>query len=82
MRIGRMLSVGYEKVLLLQTPQTANIARVISSYVYEVGLGATIPVPNALSLSSAVGIFSSLVNILMLFLANTVSRKFSEASLF
>ena len=82
MRIGRLLSVGYEKVLLLQTPQTANVARVISSYVYEVGLGATIPVPNALSLSSAVGIFSSLVNILMLFLANTVSRKFSESSLF
>ena len=82
MRIGRLLSVGYEKILLLQTPQTANVARVISSYVYEVGLGATIPVPNALSLSSAVGIFSSLVNILMLFLANTVSRKFSESSLF
>lgn len=82
MRIGCLLSVGYEKVLLLQTPQTANIARVISSYVYEVGLGATIPVPNALSLSSAVGIFSSLVNILMLFIANAVSRKFSESSLF
>jgi len=82
MRIGRLLSVGYEKVLLLQTPQTANVARVISSYVYEVGLGATIPVPNALSLSSAVGIFSSIINILMLFAANTVSRKFSETSLF
>ena len=82
MRIGKLFTSGYEKVLLLQTPQTANVARVISSYVYEVGLGATIPVPNALSLSTAVGIFSSIINILMLFLANTVSRKFSESSLF
>jgi len=82
MRIGRLLSVGYEKILLLQTDQTANVARVISSYVYEIGLGATIPVPNSLSLSSAVGIFSSLINILLLFVANTVSRKFSESSLF
>lgn len=82
LRIGGLLSVGYEKILLLQTPQTANVARVISSYVYEVGLGATIPVPNALSLASSVGIFSSIVNILMLFIANTISKKFSATSLF
>ncbi len=82
MRIGSLLSVGYEKILLLQTSQTANIARVISSYVYEVGLGADVIVPNALSISSAVGIMSSLVNLFLLFLANTVSRKFSESSLF
>ena len=82
MRIGNLLSVGYEKILLLQTSQTAEAARVISSYVYEVGLGATIPVPNALSLSSAVGVFSSVVNIIMLFMANFVSKKFSETSLF
>ncbi len=82
MKIGNLLTVGYEKILLLQTPQTADIARVISSYVYEISLGATIPVPNALSISSAVGIFSSIVNIILLIVANTISKKFSETSLF
>ncbi len=82
LRIGALLSVGYEKTLLLQTSQTANVARVISSYVYEVGLGSGIMIPNALSISSAVGIMSSLVNIFLLFVANTVSKKFTESSLF
>lgn len=82
MRVGSLLSIGYEKTLLLQTAQTANVARVISSYVYEVGLGAEVIVPNALSISSAVGIMSSLVNIVLLVLANTVSKKFSESGLF
>ncbi len=82
MQMGKMLSVGYEKTLLLQTDQTINTARVISSYVYEVGLGAQRPVPNALSYSSAIGLFQAVVNIMFLCLANFISRKFSETSLF
>jgi len=83
MRIGRMLSVGYEKIILLQTTRTKPVAQVISSYVYDVsfgdGSGAS---ANAQSFGSAVGIFQSVINILLLFIANTISRKFSESSLF
>lgn len=82
MQMGKMLSVGYEKTLLMQTDQTINTARVISSYVYEVGIGAQRPVPNALSYSSAIGLFQSVVNILFLCMANFISHKFSETSLF
>lgn len=82
MQMGRMLSVGYEKTLLLQTDQTINTARVISSYVYEVGLGAHRTVPNALSYSSAIGLFQAIVNIMFLCFANSISRKFTETSLF
>ncbi len=79
MRMGTVLSVGYEKVILLQTDYTKNVARVISSYVYEKSFGGG---SAKYSLSSAVGIFQSVVNILFLSIANTISKKFSESSLF
>ena len=79
-----MLNVGYEKIILLQTSQTKHVAQVISSYVYDLTFGAESGTQtiNAYSLSSAVGIFQSVTNIILLFIANTISKKFSESSLF
>ena len=82
MRIGKMLTTGYEKIILLQTSRTKEVAQVISSYVYDVTFGADIQIANSQSISSAVGILQSVINILLLFVANTISRKFSESSLF
>lgn len=84
MRVGQMLNVGYEKIILLQTSQTKHVAQVISSYVYDLTFGAESGTQtiNAYSLSSAVGIFQSVTNIILLFIANTISKKFSESSLF
>lgn len=78
MRMGQVLSVGYEKVILLQNSYTKSVSRVLSSYVYERGLGEG----NDISFSSAVGIFQSLVNILFLTLTNTISKKVSDSGLF
>ena len=78
MNMGSLLSVGYEKMLLLQNAYTKSISRVISLYVYERGLGEG----NDVSYSSAVGLFQSITNIILLSCANFVSRKVSETSLF
>ena len=77
MRLGQVLSVGYEKIILLYSPSTYNVADVISSYVYRIGIGGSRD-----SYSAAVGLFQSVINVLMLLLANRLSAKFSETSLF
>lgn len=76
LRVGQMLSVGYEKVLLLYNPAVYSTGDVINSYVYRVGLQAF-----NWSFSAAVGIFDSIVNLSLLLIANTVSRKFKQSSL-
>ena len=77
MRLGQVLSVGYEKVILLYSPSTYNVADVISSYVYRMGI-----VSSRYGYSAAVGLFQSLINVVMLMIANRLSAKFSETSLF
>ena len=82
MRMGSVLSVGYEKIILLQNSYNHDISQVISSYIYEVGLSGKYPRADAMPLSAAAGLFQSVVNIIFLVTANTISRKFSESSLF
>ncbi len=78
MRMGQVLSVGYEKVILLANDFTLKKAEVIMSYVYKEGLTGQFP---NYSYSTAVGLFNSVVNILLLCVANTISKKVSETSL-
>ncbi|MGI6261038.1 MAG: sugar ABC transporter permease, partial [Acutalibacteraceae bacterium] len=73
---GNLLSVGYEKIYLLQTPLNTNVSEVISTYVYKVGL-----VNAQYSFSTAVGLFNSVVNLILLLLVNTIARKISDTSL-
>ena len=77
MRIGKMLNVGYEKIILLYNSGTYETADVISSYVYRMGLANS-----RYSYSTAVSMFQSVINFILLLGANTLSRKFSETSLF
>ena len=77
LRIGQLLSVGYEKIILLYNPGTYETADVISSYVYRMGLGS-----GQYSFSTAVGQFQSVINLILLILANSVSKKYSETVLF
>jgi putative aldouronate transport system permease protein len=72
-----MLSVGSEKILLLYNPSNYETADVISTYVYRRGL-----IDLNWSFSSAVGLFNSAVNFGLVFIANTLSRKLTESSLF
>lgn len=77
MRLGQVLSVGYEKIILLYTPQTYDVADVISSYTYRAGI-----IDQRYSYSIAVGMFQSVINVIILLTANTISKKVTETSLF
>lgn len=76
MRIGSMMSEGYEKVILLYSPLVYDKADIISSYVYRVGLQDM-----QYSLSSAIGLFNSVVNLALLVFANWFAKRTSEESL-
>ncbi|MFC5451878.1 ABC transporter permease [Paenibacillus aestuarii] len=76
LRVGNLLNVGWEKIILLYNPSTYDTADVISSFVYRKGL-----LEFGWSYSSAVGLFNSVINLLLLIAANRLSRKMSENSL-
>lgn len=76
LRVGSMLNVGFEKVILLYNPAIYETADVISSFVYRKGL-----LEFNFSYSSAVGLFNSVVNLVLLIATNKLSKKYSEASL-
>jgi putative aldouronate transport system permease protein len=74
--IGHLLSVGTEKVLLLYNPAIYEVADVIGTYIYRDGiLGANY------SFSTAVGLFSSVIGFVLLLMANAISKKVNEVSL-
>lgn len=76
LRIGQMMNVGFEKIILLYNPSTYQTADVISSFVYRKGL-----LEFSYSYSSAVGLFNSVINFALLVSANWVSKKLNENSL-
>ncbi len=76
MNLGRMMNLGYEKVLLLYNGSTYETADIISTYVYRRGI-----LGNSFSYATAVGLFQSVIGIVLLVMANKVSRKLSETSL-
>ncbi|GBG08411.1 MULTISPECIES: sugar ABC transporter permease [Paenibacillus] len=76
LNLGQMLSVGFEKIILLYSPITYETADVISSYVYRIGLQDF-----NYSLSAAVGLFNSVINFILVILANAISRKLNDTSL-
>lgn len=76
MKLGHIMSQGHEKIILLYNSLTYETADVISSYVYRRGLEEM-----NYSLGVAVGLFNSLVNIVILFLANAFSRAVVKESL-
>ncbi len=74
--IGGLLSVGFEKIILLYNPLTYETADVISTYVYRRGL-----MQFNFSYSTAVGLFNSVVNFILITFANTISKRVNETSL-
>ena len=76
MNIGHLMSVGYEKVILLYNPLTYTTADIISSFVYRMGLQNF-----NYGYATAVGLFNSVVNLVLLVAANFISRKVNETSL-
>jgi putative aldouronate transport system permease protein len=76
MRMGSMLNVGFEKIMLMYNPVTYETADVISTYVYRRGIQGA-----EYSFSTAVGLFNSIINFILLVTFNAISRKVSEISL-
>ena len=77
LRCGQILSVGYEKVYLLQNEVNLIGSEIISTYVYKVGLEQA-----DFSFSTATGLFNSVVNTTLLILVNHISKKVSDTGLF
>lgn len=76
LRMGNMLNVGFEKIILLYNSVTYETADVISSFVYRKGL-----LEFGWSYSAAVGLFNSVINLTLLIGANYISKKISKNSL-
>ena len=72
MSTGSVLSVGFEKIFLLQNDLNLDVSRVISTYVYEIGLAG-----GQFSYSTAIGLFNNVVNIIVILIANKISKKVS-----
>jgi putative aldouronate transport system permease protein len=73
---GRVLSVGFEKIFLLQNPLNLDTSRVISTYVYEVGI-----LGGQFSYSSAIGLFDNIINIIIIIFVNKISKKLTSTGL-
>ena len=76
MRVGRVMSVGYEKILLLYNPGIYETADVISTYMYRYGL-----LGSNYGVGAAVGVFNTLISLLILVTVNTCFKRFTEDSL-
>lgn len=76
MNCGSILSIGFEKAYLLQNDLNLNVSEIISTYVYKVGL-----INNDMSYSTAIGLFNTLVNLVMLLIVNKAADKLSGNSL-
>ena len=76
LRVGRIMSVGYEKIILLYNPAIYDRSDVISSLVYRMGFSN-----QNWSYSAAVGLINSAVNMILLITTNTVSRKMTDTGL-
>jgi len=74
--LGNLLSVGFEKIILMYNTATYETADVIPTYVFRRGIGA-----GEFSFGAAVGMFQSVINLIIIVSANALSRKISETSL-
>ena len=78
LNIGSILSVGFEKVLLMQNNLNLDTAEVIDTYVYKIGLASAVP---QFSYATAIGLFRSVIGLVLLVVANTFARRFAKSSL-
>ncbi len=76
MKIGRVLDVGYETIVLMYNPSIYSTADVIGTYVYRRGI-----LNGEYSFASAVGFFQSVIGLMLVLFANKIAKKTSETSL-
>jgi len=76
LQVGRIMNIGFQKAYLMQNPLNLPTAEIISTYVYKVGL-----IDQQYSYSTAIGIFNSIINIILLVSVNQVSKRLTKTSL-
>ncbi len=77
LKCGHIMSVGYEKVLLMQESTNLDVSQIISTFVYEKGIKA-----QQYDYATAIGLFNAVINLAVLLLVNRIAKKRSEVSLF
>ena len=76
MSLGNVMSIGAEKVYLMQNNLNLSTSEIISTYVYKIGL-----INGQFSLSTAVGLFNSVINFVLIVIVNTIARRLGDTSL-
>jgi len=79
LRLGQVMSIGFEKAFLMQNSLNLRTSELISTYVYKQGLAAG--GPTDFSYAAAIGLFNSIVNLVLIIVVNKISQKLSETSL-
>ena len=74
--VGNLMSCGYEKVLLMQTPGNLETSEILSTYVYTFGL-----IGGQYGVGTAAGLFNSVINVVLLIIANFTSKKLTNNSM-
>ena len=75
--VGSIMSIGYEKVYLMQNGMNTVVSEIISTYVYKTGLQSA-----QYSFATAVGLFNAVVNFIILVICNLITRRVSGVSIF
>ena len=76
LNLGQVMNVGFEKVFLMQNDLNISTSNVISTYVYNIGL-----LGSQYSFSTAVGLFNSIINFILLIAVNKISREVTDVGL-
>ena len=79
LRAGQVMSLGFEKVYLMQNSLNISSSEIISTYVYKIAMGID-SLPNY-SYSTAIGLFNSVVNLFLIVCVNSICKKLSDTSL-
>lgn len=75
---GRIMNIGFEKIFLMQNPLNLAASEVISTYVYKVGIASQTP---NFSYGAAIGLFLSVINLILILSVNAIARRTGETSL-
>lgn len=77
LKIGKMMEIGFEKILLMQNAMNLDVSEIISTYVYKAGI-----LEGQYGFAAAVGLMNSIINVALLVIANWTTRRMSETSLY
>lgn len=77
LRTGSLISADFEKVYSMQNAFNLDVSRVISTYVYEMGIQGA-----QFSYSSAIGLFNNIINLILILIVNWISKRVSDTSVF